>query len=495
MAKGALIYFLGLPGKFAGFLVIWFAARYYGAQEIGVYLGAWALVQVSLKLATGGITEGLSVKIAQLISPEERNQFQTNKEVYQVLRTSLQSGLVVSLILTIVIWFLLDLILEYKIFEIESRIKDSLQILSLIIPIHHIIQVLVSATRGILKVQYDMWINSIVKQTLFLLIVVSTYFLYQFDYRLAWIQVAVYVLSLFIAIRGYAKWFDFKEFFYLKPWDWKFLRYCFPLSLNDLLSHLTQELDIIMLTILGLTSTIDLGFYGVAISIVFGIRMLRRNFMKVFVPLATNLISFGRWKDLNLNFNNTQRWILILALPLLSVFTLFAPTILDFYNIAYSKHYVAFIILAWGSFFNSYWGIYGALVFSTGRSHLVLMNSAINVALNALLNFFLIPKYGVLGAAISTSTAMFLSHIMMWWEIKIMMPQMSLTSDAWWYPVRYFVFPSIMVGLALMFLGFHPGIYFGCWVVMAMVVVKVIGVHPSDKNLLKSSKWLSKWVK
>lgn len=43
LSRGALIYFLGMPGKFAGFLVMWIAARYYGSEELGIYVGAWSI--------------------------------------------------------------------------------------------------------------------------------------------------------------------------------------------------------------------------------------------------------------------------------------------------------------------------------------------------------------------------------------------------------------------------------------------------------------------
>jgi O-antigen/teichoic acid export membrane protein len=487
MAKGAGIYFLGLPGKFAGFLFIWVSARYYPESELGVYLAAWALLQVFLRFVAGGLGEGLSLRVASLIPPEKRKERDSRPaEVYKIFSTAVYLGLLLSALSIGGIWSLTGLLREWKLIHFSGEIETALLYLSLIIPVHLLTHLAVSATRGILQVQYDVWINSFARQTLLLVLTIAAIAWQGWDYRLVSLQLGVHFISLIIALKGLSRWFDISKVFRIQKWDKEFLSFCLPLTLNDILFYLTQELDLIMLTLYGVVSNEKIAFYGVAISIVFGIRMLRRNFMKVFVPLASGHLQTGDWSKVNDNFSSVLRWTLYLALPLFSLFTLFPDSILSLYNSSYLEWKSTFMILALGAFINTVVGSYGFLLFSLERTRMVLMNNAINVVLNALLNFILIPRWGLLGAGVATTVSMVITHIVIIIEIRILSPQLKLDLSAIRYPLLVFLLPYILVLVLASFLGENIGEagLIAVYIATSALGFKAVGLHQHDRELV-----------
>ena len=83
----------------------------------------------------------------------------------------------------------------------------------------------------------------------------------------------------------------------------------------------------------------------------------------------------------------------------------------------------ALIILTGAVFYNSCVGSCGAIIRMAGWSRLVLANTFAVSGLNFLLNFLLIPRFGILGAAIATGAAIvvgnFLGLAQVRWFLKL----------------------------------------------------------------------------
>ena len=69
------------------------------------------------------------------------------------------------------------------------------------------------------------------------------------------------------------------------------------------------------------------------------------------------------------------------------------------------------VILALGQFINVITGSVGYLLMMSGNERLLRNNIIFIAVLNLTLNLLLIPKYGILGAAISTSVSLALQNI------------------------------------------------------------------------------------
>ena len=72
---------------------------------------------------------------------------------------------------------------------------------------------------------------------------------------------------------------------------------------------------------------------------------------------------------------------------------------------------IALKILLTGIFVQTIFGLGSSTLSMSGNTAFNLINVSIALILNIVLNFILIPQYGIVGAALSTAIALFLSLI------------------------------------------------------------------------------------
>jgi len=92
------------------------------------------------------------------------------------------------------------------------------------------------------------------------------------------------------------------------------------------------------------------------------------------------------------------------------IIIIFAGEILRFFgeNFTDNSIYASLYILLLGYFLNNYFGSVGAILNMLGKEHIFYIITFFSVIINLFLNYILIPKYGILGASISTSFTLFL---------------------------------------------------------------------------------------
>jgi O-antigen/teichoic acid export membrane protein len=102
------------------------------------------------------------------------------------------------------------------------------------------------------------------------------------------------------------------------------------------------------------------------------------------------------------------------------------------------------------------------LIPMSGHSTLTLINGLIAALVNIVLNMWLIPKYGAIGAAISTATTLALWSL--WRLVEI------------WHLMRCFPFSKISFGIFVVGLGYAFGLYpvlisYSLWIRIPIVTV------------------------
>lgn len=111
---------------------------------------------------------------------------------------------------------------------------------------------------------------------------------------------------------------------------------------------------------------------------------------------------------------------LIVSLPIAVLFSLFGYEILNFFfGAQFATGYTTLILLCLGQLINVGAGPIGLLLNMTGYEQLVLKGVSVSTILNVMLNLFLIPNYGMEGAAIATIiTFLIWNIILVYWGIK-----------------------------------------------------------------------------
>jgi O-antigen/teichoic acid export membrane protein len=119
-------------------------------------------------------------------------------------------------------------------------------------------------------------------------------------------------------------------------------------------------------------------------------------------------------------YQTTARWTFTLNFPLFLIILMFPGQILSIFGSSYVDGTTALIILAWADLAKTGTGICGAVLDMTGRTRLKLVNAVIMSALMVGLNVLFIPRWGVIGAAIATLTAVAADNLLRLIEVYIL---------------------------------------------------------------------------
>lgn len=187
-----------------------------------------------------------------------------------------------------------------------------------------------------------------------------------------------------------------------------------PLSLITGAALLNNRLDVMMLGWLADIS--EVGRYGIALQIA-GLAAIGPTIINSIIqPRAARL--YGQ-KDLStLQHEVTHAARLALGLALLAsvvLAILSKPVILNFIGEDFSGAIPALLILASGRVLLSTMGPVGNILNMTGNERTTAWLTVAFSLVNAILNAFLIPLYGALGAAWATMVSLFALHITMLW--------------------------------------------------------------------------------
>ena len=179
---------------------------------------------------------------------------------------------------------------------------------------------------------------------------------------------------------------------------------------------LNSRIDIFLLGALSENSNV--GIYNIAsrISDVINFGLVTINF--VLAPVITKLIGTGEISELQKLITRSARLVLFTALPVVIAIICFRESILSFFGADFLKGSNTLVILCLGQFINILFGSVGLILMMSGKQKFSIYSLAISSLFNVILNIFLIPKYGITGAAIATSSTLVLWNVLMYFFVR-----------------------------------------------------------------------------
>ena len=180
------------------------------------------------------------------------------------------------------------------------------------------------------------------------------------------------------------------------------LAYAAPIIVYQLLNAFILRLDIIMLGWFigrapGVTLT-TVGIYGVTVEIAGGLRKVNQTFNPIFAPVVAGMTATGDQQRAAATYARLAGWMLWILLPLVAVMTLAGSVILLIYGTAFSEGGAWLGIVGIACATNAFVSL-GETVIMVQRPHLNLFNSSVACAVAFGANLWLIPRFGVIGAA------------------------------------------------------------------------------------------------
>ena len=392
--SGSYVLFSTMAARVLSFLGSWIALQLIEAKELGVILFAYGIVQFIIPIGGFGLHQSLIRYGALLKSEDEKQQLFS-----YVLKKGIVASIVIILVLVGIGYFIpFQFDKTYGYFSILSLSILTVFILE-IIKIQFRLQ-----HKNRLYAITEFWYNIILTGLIFGL----SYLFQGMGYIIALIVSPVLTALFFI------KKLNIKLHIKnnLKITNLSFWKYGFFGGLSSVVTQLLILIDIILIGYL-IDDPVAVTNYRYISIIPFSLLFLPRVF------ITTDFVTFTEkihQKDyINRYIKNYMLFFGVVSILLLLFSYFFAEQILYIFGVEYMDYADSFLILIMGIVgIYIFRGLFGNLLSSIGKIELNYYIISIAIVINIISNYYLIPLYGIKGAAITSAILMWFTGILSW---------------------------------------------------------------------------------
>ena len=383
-----------MAARVLSFLGSWIALQLIEAKELGVILFAYGIVQFIIPIGGFGLHQSLIRYGALLKSEDEKQQLFS-----YVLKKGIVASIAIILVLVGIGYFIpFQFDKTYGYFSILSLSILTVFILE-IIKIQFRLQ-----HKNRLYAITEFWYNIILTGLIFGL----SYLFQGMGYIIALI-VSPVLTALFFIKKLNVKLHIKNN---LKITNLSFWKYGFFGGLSSVVTQLLILIDIILIGYL-IDDPVAVTNYRYISIIPFSLLFLPRVF------ITTDFVTFTEkihQKDyINRYIKNYMLFFGVVSILLLLFSYFFAEQILYIFGVEYMNYADSFLILIMGIVgIYIFRGLFGNLLSSIGKIELNYYIISIAIVINVISNYYLIPLYGIKGAAITSAILMWFTGILSW---------------------------------------------------------------------------------
>lgn len=177
-----------------------------------------------------------------------------------------------------------------------------------------------------------------------------------------------------------------------------------PMAISAIAYIMMQGVDIILIgKFLDFNAV---AYYSVAVKLTMIISLALSSVNAVNSPTIAKLNTLKDSEGLKQNLKKASRLIFILTIPAIIILAMFSGLVLGLFGEDYILAQNALYILLIGQTVNALCGSVGVYMNMTNRQRILQNLLIIAFFINLILNWVLIPKYGMIGAAVATSISM-----------------------------------------------------------------------------------------
>lgn len=398
LVKGGGISFFGhLIQVVMNVLFQWYMARTLGAAGVGVYTLAFSVVTLALLLATLGLERGIVKFVAHYNTLEQpakaKGVILSAFWVYGI------SSLIVSLGL-----FLSAEQINQRFFQ-EPALTQVLQWMTLLLVANGWISLLVSVPVGFRRVEHQAAIQQIFLPVASLVLAVL------FVFGLG-AQLMAFVYAALIA-GGLAALIALWRLWRFRPWQRlrqegaefelrKLLSFSAPLFFTQLLNRAEGQLGFLLLGVLATTG--DVGVYRVSSRLILPMTLMFTALQSISASNIASLYSRGEMQELGHLYRTTTRWLLMVGMPFFLILVLIPKELLSLFGTEFTVAAGVLRLIALAQLINLATGMGGLILQMTSYVTLNFVTAMTVVAAAFFLQLWLIPRYGLLGAAVADLT-------------------------------------------------------------------------------------------
>jgi O-antigen/teichoic acid export membrane protein len=155
----------------------------------------------------------------------------------------------------------------------------------------------------------------------------------------------------------------------------------------------------------------EVGIYSVAMAIVAFVPVALQSVNQIFSPTIAELHARGQQILLGRLYQTLTKWILAFTLPLATVVVLFSRQLMQIFGSDFVHGWPVLVIGTLGQLINCGAGPVGYLLLMSGNQNRLLKVQITMTTLTVLLNLALVPKAGILGAAVAAAVTTAFSNV------------------------------------------------------------------------------------
>src|SRR6266704_614629 len=397
LKRGAFLNTIAMLASNLRGVFIFLVARLLGPAALGTFSVAWANTDLASKIAVFGLDNAITTFIArsQATGNLARSRALFRAAVVLVLT---QSTLVAAIGITAVQMFGDRL-------QFPREMLSALTFVLCALPGIALYRVCTSTSRGMRVMKHDIFSRGMTEPamtTLALLIALGFGFT-RFAPEVAAVSgtaasgivALIFASRLFRGVTGrdtVSIWTEAKPL----------LAYGAPISIYQMFNAFILRLDVIMLGwCIGRAPGVTLakvGVYSVTVGLASNLRKVNQAFNPIFAPVVAGMTATGDQQRAAATYARLAGWMLWILLPLVAVMTLAGSVILLIYGSAFAQGGAWLGIVAVACATNAFVSL-GETVIMVQRPRLNLLNSSITCVVAIGANLWLIPRFGVTGAA------------------------------------------------------------------------------------------------
>ena len=399
IAKETTVTFSGLVyGNFNRYLYSALLARWVGAEFLGIYSLANAIMLISEVVAKMGLETGV-MRFVSRLNPELDQE-----KIQKIIASALKMTTIFSLVIMVALIISSGAIVK-NILNEPPLLKLVIIIFAIAIPFNALTLVSAFATQGFKRLKYKILVTQFLNPTLLLTTMVICYWFISAESALMAPMLITGIIGLFVMLGVLKKVTGVSNNQIMKAKvDTSLLNFSYPLMFVTILQTFMHWMDILMLGYF--TDATTVGLYHPAARTAGLLQALLLSFISIYAPMMAQFHREGDRKKMDDTYKLVSRWLLMCAIPISAIFIIFPGKVMLLFGPEYLPSAKILVILTGATFIQAIFGAAGPTLSMSGHTKLVLWNTIGAFALNFGLNIYLIPNYGIIGAAIATLTSL-----------------------------------------------------------------------------------------
>ncbi len=443
--RGALFNFLGGVAKLAQPLSILCVTWLWGPSFTGAYLLGQSLLEIVSACLCSGCSDATTIfgsRHAELAAHDEREE----RALYRVFANMFAVTGGASLLLALAA-LLCAAPLVHHVFPHYAELLPGLYWLAFSLVPRSLGLVAIAATKAMMRMEHDAWVQGVVFPISLLVAYLVVFAAGGGLLALCAAQLVVELLTCALAFSAFRRYFSLARVGSALrdgEWDRRLLGFALPQSLNLTFNRYIARVDAIMLASFGLAEA-DLAYFATAAYLTSNLGQIRTLFSGALAPALARLHVRNERAAFEETLGRVSRWTTAIVVPVVLVLVVLREDVLRSISGSYGGHSAFVVVLLIPPLTNCAFGMAGACLMFTGHSRMTLANSLCVALLNTAFTYLLIPRYGMLGAAIATTIATSittgLQMLELWW-----LERFRIRLSAVWKPHLGFLLGAVVLG-------------------------------------------------